>query len=486
MKNTLTNDPGQRRRRDGVLEGRRRRQAPPAGPTATASSRRPASSPRWSTSTSCSRSSHARCSRPSDRSTSTTRTSTRPSRPSSPTPSIASGTRCSTTTSRARRRRERRQDDNSLPLLDGVPQPAGVLQQRHRPSRYTPEQAAGAIVMGSSDQVGNELDEFVTETLRNNLLGLPLDLPTINMTRAREAGVPPLNDLRRQIHAQTNDGQLAPYTDWSDFGQHLKHPESLVNFVAAYGTHPTIRSSSGSRRPVQRLTVAAKRAAARAIVDPLPTDTQPGRCRRLHVQHRHVGQPDGETRPRQRRPVGRRSRRGHEPLRRPARQHVQLRVPEHAGEPPGRRPALLPEPDAGHEPAYAARGQLVRRDDRAQHGWHAHAEGRRLRNGRLQVRARPPRSRPRPARRSSGGLGGRRPDHHGLRREPAAPAEAGRHDPVPQPQHGRPVRYQRAGRLQRHRRCRPGLRRQRQRHLLGQRRQRHPRGQRRRRRHPRR
>ena len=31
--------------------------------------------------------------------------------------------------------------------------------------------------MGSSDQPGNELDEFVTETLRNNLLGLPLDLP---------------------------------------------------------------------------------------------------------------------------------------------------------------------------------------------------------------------------------------------------------------------------------------------------------------------
>ena len=32
--------------------------------------------------------------------------------------------------------------------------------------------------MGMSDQVGNELDEFVTDTLRNNLLGLPLDLPT--------------------------------------------------------------------------------------------------------------------------------------------------------------------------------------------------------------------------------------------------------------------------------------------------------------------
>ncbi len=120
--------------------------------------------------------------------------------------------------------------------------------------------------MGSSDQVGNELDEFVVETLRNNLLGLPLDLPAINMTRARDVGVPPLNQFRRQVFAQTNDGQLAPYTSWSDFGQHLKHPESLVNFVAAYGLHPTITGAT---------TLAAKRAAARAIVDPLPSDVPP-------------------------------------------------------------------------------------------------------------------------------------------------------------------------------------------------------------------
>ena len=138
----------------------------------------------------------------------------------------------------------------------------------------TPEQAAGSVVMGSSDQVGNELDEFVTETLRNNLLGLPLDLPTLNLTRAREAGVPPLNEVRRQIFAQTNDGQLAPYTSWSDFGQNLKHPESLINFVAAYGLHPTIRDSGpdgilGNGDDVT--TLVGKRNAARAIVDPLPT-----------------------------------------------------------------------------------------------------------------------------------------------------------------------------------------------------------------------
>ena len=146
---------------------------------------------------------------------------------------------------------------------DGVPEPAGVLRQQGRSG--TPgvhaEEAAGSIVMGSSDQVGNELDEFVTETLRNNLLGLPLDLPTLNMTRARDAGVPRLNEFRRAVFAETNDSQLIPYTSWSDFGQHLKHPESLVNFVAAYGQHPTITGAT---------TLKGKRDAARAIVDPRP------------------------------------------------------------------------------------------------------------------------------------------------------------------------------------------------------------------------
>ena len=103
--------------------------------------------------------------------------------------------------------------------------------------------------MGMSDQTGNELDEFVTDTLRNNLLGLPLDLPTINMTRARSEGIPPLNVVRRQIFDATNDGQLTPYTSWVDFGENIKHPESLVNFVAAYGQHPTILTNPGGPGP---------------------------------------------------------------------------------------------------------------------------------------------------------------------------------------------------------------------------------------------
>src|SRR3712207_2849935 len=157
--------------------------------------------------------------------------------------------------------------DNSLTLIDGFLNPPEYFNRNDGSGiPYTPEQAAGSIFLGSSDQVGNELDEFVTETLRNNLLGLPLDLATINMTRAREAGGPPLNDLRRQIWNATQDSQLMPYTSWTDYGEHLKHPESLINFVAAYGTHPTITAQA---------TLSGKRNAARAIVAPVQGDAQP-------------------------------------------------------------------------------------------------------------------------------------------------------------------------------------------------------------------
>jgi Ca2+-binding RTX toxin-like protein len=143
---------------------------------------------------------------------------------------------------------------NDIGLLEGFLNPAEY--NRNYPDAET---AGGAIMMGLSDDAGNEIDEFVTDTLRNNLLGLPLDLPAINMTRARSEGVPPLNQFRKQVYGETSDSQLKPYTDWVDFGNNLKHPESLVNFVAAYGTHPSI---------VGETTIAGKREAARLIVTP--------------------------------------------------------------------------------------------------------------------------------------------------------------------------------------------------------------------------
>jgi len=120
------------------------------------------------------------------------------------------------------------------------------------PFSYTPGEATAAIAQGMSSQRGNEIDEFVTDAVRNNLLGLPLDLATLNITRGRDVGLPTLNQFRA-----LNTPKLRPYLTWSDFVENgLRHTESGANFIAAYGTHPSILAAS---------TVADKRAAAIAI-----------------------------------------------------------------------------------------------------------------------------------------------------------------------------------------------------------------------------
>ena len=110
------------------------------------------------------------------------------------------------------------------------------------------------IILGTVNQVGNEIDEFVTGTLQNNLLGLPLDLPSLNIARGRDTGVAPLNLARAQLFAQSGEQQLKPYTSWADFGSELKHIESLVNFIAAYGTHASLTIAGETN--AQKLTAA--------------------------------------------------------------------------------------------------------------------------------------------------------------------------------------------------------------------------------------
>ncbi|WP_052810734.1 peroxidase family protein [Variovorax paradoxus] len=122
----------------------------------------------------------------------------------------------------------------------------------------TDDIAAGAIIRGMTRQVGNEIDEFVTGALRNNLLGLPLDLATINLARGRDTGVPSLNAARREFFEATNNAaELRPYDSWVDFAGNLKHEASIINFIAAYGTHSLITSQT---------TIEGKRDAALTII----------------------------------------------------------------------------------------------------------------------------------------------------------------------------------------------------------------------------
>ncbi|KQP33801.1 hypothetical protein ASF49_08010 [Methylobacterium sp. Leaf104] len=141
-------------------------------------------------------------------------------------------------------------------------QELGLIEAFLNPVAFTAsgvdtEAAAGAIIRGMTRQIGNEIDEFVVDALRNNLLGLPLDLATLNIARSREQGVPTLNEARAEFYAMTADAKLKPYTSWIDFAQNIKNPASVLNFIAAYGDHDLITQES---------TLAGKRAAATALV----------------------------------------------------------------------------------------------------------------------------------------------------------------------------------------------------------------------------
>src|SRR6185437_12162737 len=152
------------------------------------------------------------------------------------------------------------------PIIDpvtGQPQMTaeGLIQAFTNPMQFANDTSGNLtadIILGTVNQVSNSIDEFVTGTLRNNLLGLPLDLAALNITRGRDTGVAPLNLVRNQLYAQTGEAQLKAYASWADFGSQLKHAESLVNFIAAYGTHASI---------VAATTAADKRAAAQSLVD---------------------------------------------------------------------------------------------------------------------------------------------------------------------------------------------------------------------------
>jgi Ca2+-binding RTX toxin-like protein len=124
---------------------------------------------------------------------------------------------------------------NLLPTFSDVP----LLQAFLNPTQFA-DLGPAAITAGMVQTYGNEVDEFITPALQQSLLGQPLDLATINLARGRDVGLPTHNELRQQIYdgllqsSGGNGAALAPYTSWQDYGDHLRHPGTLVNMIAAY------------------------------------------------------------------------------------------------------------------------------------------------------------------------------------------------------------------------------------------------------------
>ena len=140
-----------------------------------------------------------------------------------------------------------------------------------------PEEATGAVIRGLTRSVSNEIDEFITGGLQNNLIGLPLDLGALNIARGRDIGAPRLNAARRAFYAASQDTSVAPYVSWMDYADNLRHELTLVNFVAAYGTHSSVAGADGVPSTNdsdlgEPVTLAERRTAACALVSSVIAD----------------------------------------------------------------------------------------------------------------------------------------------------------------------------------------------------------------------
>lgn len=146
--------------------------------------------------------------------------------------------------------------------VNGDPGQMSLIEAFLNPQAFTGTgdnlaEAQAAFIRGLTTDVGSEIDEFVVPALRSNLLGLPLDLAALNIARARDTGVPSLNEARTQLYNDFGIPDLKPYASWTEFTQHLKNPFSIANFIAAYGNHAAITSAT---------TLADKREAASLLL----------------------------------------------------------------------------------------------------------------------------------------------------------------------------------------------------------------------------
>ena len=116
----------------------------------------------------------------------------------------------------------------------GVTENRTLLDAFLNPTSYTGNTAA-EVARGLTTQVGNQIDEWVTDTLRNHLVGQKLDLATANIVRGRDSGIPSWNDTRASLYQQTGIISLAPYQSWSEVGFNLLHgEETLKEFIQSY------------------------------------------------------------------------------------------------------------------------------------------------------------------------------------------------------------------------------------------------------------
>ena len=165
--------------------------------------------------------------------------------------------------------------ENDLTTINGAADQDTLLAVFLNPQAYTAGGVDAAtinadLIRGLSRDVGNAMDEFIVTDVRSNLLGLPLDLAALNIARGRDTGIPSLNETRTQLYAATGLNDVKPYANWAEFASAITNPMSIINFIAAYGTHSSILAETtiaGMRDAAMKLVFGDSSLTGQAAID---------------------------------------------------------------------------------------------------------------------------------------------------------------------------------------------------------------------------
>lgn len=111
---------------------------------------------------------------------------------------------------------------------DGSTEDVPLFDLFLNPLQFT-QLGADNIASGMFTSLQQEIDAQIVTTVRDNLLGRPLDLASLNIGRGRDTGLPTLNDMRESVG-------LSKYSDWDSFANNLRDPSQIDDFKAAYNS----------------------------------------------------------------------------------------------------------------------------------------------------------------------------------------------------------------------------------------------------------
>lgn len=98
-----------------------------------------------------------------------------------------------------------------------------------RPDTFDANGGAKGLVGGMVTSLHQEIDAQMVTTMRNNLVGRPLDLAAFNIARGRDLGLPTLNEMREMAG-------LSVYRTWEEFAANLRFPSDVEKFKSVYAT----------------------------------------------------------------------------------------------------------------------------------------------------------------------------------------------------------------------------------------------------------